>query len=165
MYSLDKINRIKTYLTNAHQTIAVAESVTSGHLQAAFSQAEGAALFYQGGITVYNLGQKARHLMIEPIEAEACNCVSENVAIQMALQVAHNFTASYGIGITGYAATMPEKGVNELYAYYAICQGLTILRKGRIDTTETDALQVQLFYTDQVLDKLLQGLQAVNNAI
>lgn len=101
------------------ETLAVAESVTSGLLQAAFSLAEEATSFYQGGITAYNLGQKSRHLKIDPIYAEACNCVSERTAIEMANHVCELFSSTWGIGITGYAAPIPELGVKTLHAYFA----------------------------------------------
>ena len=130
MYNPDLINRIREKLAAEQQTIAVAESVTSGHLQAALSLAESASLFYQGGITVYNLGQKARHLNIDPIRAEACNSVSESIAAKMALNVCNMFSSDWGIGITGYAAPVPELNIYELHAYYAIaCKGKPILAK------------------------------------
>lgn len=76
MYPFDEINTIKDRLLCLRQTVAVGESVTSGHLQAALSLGENARQYYQGGLTAYNLGQKARHLLVEPIQALECNCVS-----------------------------------------------------------------------------------------
>jgi PncC family amidohydrolase len=113
------LNHIKQYLLAHRETLAVAESVTSGQLQAALSLADEATRFYQGGITAYNLGQKSRHLKIDPIEGEACNCVSEQVALQMARHVCGLFSSNWGIGITGYAAPVPELKIKTLYAYYA----------------------------------------------
>ena len=101
------IEDIKNLLIRRGQTIAVAESLTSGHLQVALASAQNASKFFQGGITAYNLGQKARHLKIEPIHAENCNCVSEKVASQMALNVVDLFSTDWSIGITGYAAPVP----------------------------------------------------------
>jgi nicotinamide mononucleotide (NMN) deamidase PncC len=81
MYDLKEINVIKDYMLRSNQTVSVAESVTSGHIQAALSRAEFAMKFFQGGITAYNLGQKYRHLQVEPIHAQFTNFVSERVAI------------------------------------------------------------------------------------
>lgn len=81
----DIIQSIGNILIERQQSIAVAESVTSGHMQAALSTAPDAAKFYQGGITAYNLGQKSRHLHVEPIHATASNCVSDQVAHEMAM--------------------------------------------------------------------------------
>jgi nicotinamide-nucleotide amidase len=60
------IQSIGNILIERQQTVAVAESVTSGHIQSTLSTAADAARFFQGGITTYNLGQKSRHLHVEP---------------------------------------------------------------------------------------------------
>src|SRR4051794_20552902 len=101
------INRIKDLLIQRHQTISVAESVTAGLLQLSLSSAENALDFFQGGITAYNLGQKARHLHIDPIYALSCNCVSDRIADMLALNVCDLFSSDWGIGITGYASAVP----------------------------------------------------------
>jgi nicotinamide-nucleotide amidase len=152
-YSLDKIDLIKESLVQNKKTLAVAESVTSGHLQAAFSQAKNASDFFQGGITVYNYGQKCRHLHIEPIHALQCNCVSNEVASQMALGVVKMFSSDYGIAITGYASSVPEQGIHELYAFAAISLADNILcSKKLIPFTPGEGLNIQLEYTNQILE-------------
>jgi len=86
MFEFDKkiLTQIGKRLLAKKQTIAVAESVTSGLLQFAFSSMENAADFYQGGITAYNIAQKFKHLTVEPLHALSVNCVSAKVAEQMA---------------------------------------------------------------------------------
>ena len=84
MYNTKDISAIRDFMVSHKHTLAVAESVTSGHLQAAFSLANDASAFFQGGITTYNLGQKTRHLQINPIHAATCNCVSQTVSDEMA---------------------------------------------------------------------------------
>ncbi|MEO5601480.1 MAG: nicotinamide-nucleotide amidohydrolase family protein [Cyclobacteriaceae bacterium] len=108
MYNIKALEILKNYLVTRNQTISVAESVTSGHLQAALSLANQATAFFHGGITAYNLGQKARHLSVNPIHALGCNCVSEKVAEEMAINVRRLFSSDWSIGITGYAAPVPE---------------------------------------------------------
>ena len=153
LYDEKLINQIKDILTTRRQTIAVAESVTAGHLQAAMSSALEASQFFQGGITAYNLGQKCRHLHVDPILAEEADCVAEHVARKMALSVAVMFTSNYSIAITGYASKMPEKGLNRLYAYFAIaCNGQVILCE-KI-STDKERVDAQVDYTWQVLRKL-----------
>src|SRR5690349_25018625 len=120
MFDKKLIDDIGNKLKEKNRSIAVAESVTGGLLQAAFSNANQASFFFQGGITTYNLGQKCRHLLVEPLHAIECNCVSEKIAQEMSKNVCDLFLSDYGIGITGYAAKMPEKNINELFAYYAI---------------------------------------------
>ena len=103
LYNDQTIDKIKTALVAENLTLSVAESVTSGHWQAAFSSAKDASKFFQGGITAYNAGQKCRHLNIEPIAALENNCVTEKVACEMAAKVNQLFISDFGISITGYA--------------------------------------------------------------
>lgn len=67
IYNEDTINAIKDIIIGKEETIAVAESVTAGHLQTAFSAGIEASKYFQGGITAYNAGQKARHSRVDPI--------------------------------------------------------------------------------------------------
>lgn len=159
LYDENLVNTIKDILCQRKQTIAVAESVTAGHLQAALSSAVEASHFFQGGITAYNLGQKCRHLGVDPVYAEACNCVSEKVACTMALHVSTLFTSQYSIAVTGYAARMPEKGMNELFAWYAIAFNNQVIRSERIRTNK-ERVEAQVDYTAQVLQNFLEALQA-----
>jgi len=151
----DIIQSIGNILIERQQSIAVAESVTSGHMQVALSAATDAAKFYQGGITAYNIGQKSRHLHVDPIHASACNCVSEQVANEMALEVCRLFTSDWGLAVTGYASKVPESN-NELFAYYAISYAGKILRSGRIEAPDGEPARTQAFYANE----LLKGLEA-----
>jgi nicotinamide-nucleotide amidase len=151
MYDQQIIAQIKDHMLGNHQTVSVAESVTSGHLQVALSSAENASKFFQGGITTYNLGQKSRHLKVEPIHAEACNCVSEKVAAEMALHVANLFSSDWGIGITGYAAPVPECNIDELFAYYAISHQGKLVDQNLVYAEKAEPIKVQIFYVDKIL--------------
>lgn len=144
------IESIRSKLVRNRQTLAVAESVTSGMLQLAFSQADEASFFFQGGITAYNLGQKARHLQIDPIQAQAVNCVSGQIAAELALQVTRLFSSHWGLGITGYATPVPESG-NELFAYYAIVFNKNVVLTGEMRPPQGKALEVQQFYVNYLL--------------
>ena len=135
-------------------TIAVAESVTSGHLQAAISLAEKAAEFYQGGITAYNIGQKCRHLNIEPIQALSCNCISEKVAADMALNVSNFFLSDWGIGVTGYATPDPENNVVQLFAIYSITFRGKIIHTYKVLSETRSQLEVQVFYVNKIIEDL-----------
>ena len=152
MYDNKVINAIKDIMLEQHQTISVAESVTAGHLQVALASAENASKFFQGGITAYNLGQKARHLHIEPIHAENCNCVSEKVAGQMALGTTRLFASDWGIATTGYAAPVPECSVEHPFAYYAICFRGELLCSQKVETIKDEPIQVQIYFINKILD-------------
>jgi PncC family amidohydrolase len=139
-------------LVDREETLAVAESVTAGHLQAAFSLARKATEFYHGGITVYNTAQKTRHLHIDPIAGERTNCVSENISASMARGVARLFSSNWGIAITGYAAPVPEWNVkNTLFAWYSIALNGNVLISKKIEIGKMAMDSVQKFYARTVL--------------
>jgi PncC family amidohydrolase len=148
------LQKIRDKLLRQNKTIATAESVTSGNVQVALSQAKDASLFFQGGITAYNLGQKYKHLAVEPIHALSCMCVSAKVAEEMAINVCQLFNSDYGVGITGFASTQPEKGVDALYAYIAIAEKEKIILSEKVDAPKKESHLVQAFYTEHLLRRL-----------
>jgi nicotinamide-nucleotide amidase len=158
IYNKEALDRIKDLLIKNKQTVAVAESVTSGHLQAALSNATDAACFFQGGITAYNLGQKSRQLRVEPIQALECNSVSGKISEQMAQEVRRMFLSDYGIAVTGYATPIPEKGIEELFAYLCIVyRDQTVLTK-KILPDDTKAFDAQVVFTNRILTEFISVL-------
>ncbi len=135
-------------------TIAVAESVTSGYLQAILSSGLQAAKFYQGGITAYNLGIKCRLLGVEPISANETNCVHDEVAKQISISVSKMFLSNFGLGITGYAAPFPEENIHEIFAYYAISYNKEIVEAGKLTSDKDKPELAQIDYALQLIDKL-----------
>ena len=153
------VDKAGNLLIKKNSTIAIAESVTSGNLQAVFSLAENATMFFQGGITVYNIGQKCRHLLVEPTHAIECNCVSKRISDQMAVQVCHLFSAKYGIGITGYASPVPEQNIHKLFGYVSIAKSNRVVLSKKINAQISEPREVQLFYTEQVIKSLISALK------
>jgi nicotinamide mononucleotide (NMN) deamidase PncC len=80
--------------------------------------------------------------------------VSEIVSQQMSKQVCNLFLSDYGIGITGYAARLPEKNINDLFAYYSISFKNEILKSGKMNADTDEGLNTQLFYINIVLKKV-----------
>lgn len=155
IFNIKIIEEIKKTLIKKFDTIAVAESVTGGLLQAAFTQVPDASKFFHGGLTAYNLGQKARHLDIETIYADDCGCVSKKVAEEMAIGISALFKSDYGISVTGYATTMPDKGITELFAYMAISYKEKIISSGKINAKNIpQGFDTQLYYTNTALKRL-----------
>lgn len=150
LFDKDLLLAIGAIITSRKQTVATAESVTSGFLQGAISNIPDASDFFQGGITAYNLSQKYKHLNVEPIHAAEVNCVSEKVAREMATGCINNFSSDWGLAVTGYATAVPESG-NELFAYYAISFQQNIVTVGRIEPDTTDPLEAQIWYTNEIL--------------
>jgi nicotinamide-nucleotide amidase len=153
------LENIKTILLEKKQTVAVAESVTAGQLQFMLSLAENAQQFFQGGITTYNLGQKSRHLLVEPIHAISCNCVSEKVAVEMARHVTSLFMSDWGIGITGYASPVPEKNIHQLFACYAFYFRGIKIAVHTVNVEKNAPVQVRWVYTQKVLHHFLNLLK------
>jgi len=159
IYEAELINSIRDFMVAKKYTLSVAESVTSGHLQAAFSSATEASKFYQGGITAYNAGQKSRHLGIDPIWAMEEDSVSEKIAADMAINVNKLFLSDYSIAITGYATPVPEKGVYDLFAFFAIAFRDHIVSSTRITSNKKDPVEAQLDYTTQIVRAMHQLLE------
>jgi len=154
LYHTAYLNRIRDRLLETAQTLSVAESVTSGHLQAAFSSVVEATRFFQGGITAYNNGQKTRHLLVEPIHAEACNCISERVSSEMATGSNRLFSSDYAIGITGYANKPSGAGDFTLFAFIAIAHHGEVSMVRKLISYKTEMVDVQVDYANQALQLL-----------
>jgi len=150
-FDQELIDSIRNYLMKSKKTVAVAESVTSGNVQAAISLAKDASMFFQGGITTYNLGQKARHLLVEPTHAMECNCVSKKVSEEMALAVSKMFSSDYGLATTGFASKVPEAGIEKLYAFLSVAKNGKILGTHKVNAKEVDVKEVQDQYTNELL--------------
>ena len=153
MFNKELADALREKLLERKETIAVGESVTAGLLQAALSQAKDAKLFFQGGVTAYNIGQKYRRLLVDPIHAGACNCVSEQVAESMAENVCKMFGSDWGIGVCGYAAPARESN-QKMYAYFAISYDHRIISSGKLDSELKEGIDTQLFYTETILQQL-----------
>ena len=111
-------------------------------------------MFFQGGVTAYNLGQKVKHLDIDPIAAERCNCVGERIARDMAVNVSKDFNSTWGIGITGYAAPVPALKIQRCFALFAISHAGTVVLEGRLDTNIKTALKAQQYFARTLINKL-----------
>src|ERR1017187_9882269 len=98
-------------------TLAVAESLTSGRLQARIGAISGASEFFLGGVTAYSLDEKVRHLGIDRAEACAVNSVSARVAEQMARGACVLFGAR-----TGSAEPSAEWNVAEPFAWWGLAR-------------------------------------------
>lgn len=152
------IGMIKDLLIARGHSVSVAESVTSGGIQEAFSLANEATKFYQGGITAYNLGQKAKHLRVDPIEAEANNCVSETIAVVMAKNVSRMFSSDWGLAITGYDSPLPEAGVTRLHACYAISYKQKKIKKGTFYAEKLPQTNVRCYYINSLMEAFLKSV-------
>ncbi len=151
------LKKIKDNLIERNETISVAESVTSGLLGTALSTAPDAMKFFQGGFIVYNIGQKARHLSINPIHAIECNCVSRKMAEDMALSICKQFSSDWGVAITGYASPVRESG-NSVFAFIGVAYKGKIIHVDEINSEKQEPFDVQMLYVNNALKSVLIAL-------
>lgn len=150
----DLLECIGNYLQASEETVATAESVTAGFLQFSLSQIKDASKIFKGGITVYTLEEKVNFLQVDEKEAEACDCVSQNISDTMALNVARSFGADWGMAITGYA-TPVEKSDFKLFAYFSFAyKGEVVLSRKMDLNARKDSISAQLCYSEFMLECL-----------
>ena len=147
---------IKKSLIKKSQTLAVAESLTAGNLQAMIGSVSWASWFFKGWMTAYTESMKVKHLWVDQAHAHRVNCVSQRVANEMALWVCTLFNSTRGISTTGYAEAWGAFSVP--FAHYAIAHfdwneylvvdGWKI--KGTLDMSR---VEMQKFVSQHVIEK------------
>ena len=148
-------------------TLAVAESLTCGHVQARVGSIPGASGFFVGGLTAYTLEQKVRHLEVTRGEAEATDCVSEQVAREMARGACRLFGSELAVATTGYAETPPAGRGAAAFAWWALAHQTPagrVERAGRIDCPAASRAEVQARVAEAVLSELCEYVRAARRA-
>ena len=142
-------------------TLAVAESLTCGRVQAMVGSVSGASTFFLGGITAYSLAEKVRHLGIDRAQAEAVNCVSGRVAEQMASGACRLFGSDLGVATTGYAEPYPDGKVEVPFAWWGLARrmpgGEFSVSSGRVDCPGLSRTEVQ----ERVASEALAALRTL----
>jgi nicotinamide-nucleotide amidase len=142
--------------------LAMAESMTCGLLQARVGAISGASAFFRGGITAYSLDQKVRHLGVDRSAAKACDCVSVDVAGQMARGACALFDADVAVATTGYAEPSALPPVAHPYAWWAIAfrdgAAVSVVRSGRIDCPGAARTEARERVADGVMAALADWL-------
>ncbi|MDD2763251.1 MAG: CinA family protein [Opitutaceae bacterium] len=149
-------------------TLAVAESLTCGRLQARIGAISGASDFFLGGLTAYALAQKVRHLGVDHGPVEPVNAVSPGVAEQMARGACAFFGSDLALATTGYAEPAPERGVTHPLAYWALAHRRTdnslLLRHGRVERPGATRVEMQEAVVGAALATLLSYLRELRGA-
>lgn len=144
-------------------TLAVAESVTAGHVQARVAAVSGASGFFLGGVTAYTLEQKVKLLGVNRAAAKKVNCVSAEVAEEMALGVCALFGADVGVATTGYAEPSLAEGVAVPMAWWAVAwrgvRGKFSVRHGRVECLGASRVVAQAIVADAALAELVAWLR------
>lgn len=145
-------------------TVAAAESLTAGHVQAAIGAVSGASNYFRGGMTAYSLEQKVGLLGVDRAAAEASHCVSQAVAEQMARGACALFGADVGVATTGYAEPDPARSAGVPHAWWAVWHvlptGRTARRSGLIEVPGAARTQVQATVAAAALVQLVNYLRS-----
>ncbi len=145
-------------------SLAAAESLTCGRVQARVGEISGASGFFRGGVTAYTLEDKVRLLGVDRTSARRVNAVSLAVAAQMARGVCDLFEADLGVATTGYAEPAPDAGVVAPMAWWAIAHRrrgrFLAVRTGRVECPGASRIDAQQFVADAVLAELTAYLAA-----
>ena len=146
-------------------TLAAAESLTCGRVQARVGEISGASQFFLGGITAYTLEAKVRQLGVKRAAARRVNSVSTSVAEQMAQGVCALFASDLGMATTGYAEPSVSDGVRDPFAWCAIAHRrrgkMVMLRAGRVECPGATRIDVQMFVADAVIAEMIAYLQEI----
>jgi len=147
-------------------TLAVAESMTCGRVQARLGAISGASQFFLGGITTYTIDQKVRHLGVDRAQAEADNAVSSAITEQMAIGVCQLFGSALGVATTGYA----ENPVGRPYpfAWWALAhdlgEGRMAVQSGLLDCPGATRTVAQDAAASAALGALVRYLRPLRTA-
>ncbi|MEO0835129.1 MAG: competence/damage-inducible protein A [Cyanobacteria bacterium J06642_3] len=90
-------------LSQAGQTLSVAESCTGGGLGSMLTEIPGSSNYFLGGVIAYANQVKTALLNVNPQDLEEQGAVSDIVAKQMAEGIKERLNTDWGIGITGIA--------------------------------------------------------------
>ena len=149
-------------------TLAVAESMTCGHVQARVGAVAGASKFFRGGVTAYTLDEKVRQLGVPRAAARRVNCVSADVAEAMARGVCVLFRSDLGVATTGYAEPSRKDQVPDPFAWWALAHrrrgSFIALRSGRVECPGATRVDAQTMVADAVLVELIAYLGEIRAA-
>lgn len=90
-------------LTEASQTVSVAESCTGGGLGSMLTNIAGSSSYFLGGVISYDNSVKTSLLGVKPSDLDSVGAVSKPVAQQMARGVRSLLSTHWGLSITGIA--------------------------------------------------------------
>ncbi|MBM3856318.1 MAG: CinA family protein [Verrucomicrobia bacterium] len=140
-------------------TLAVAESLTGGRLQAYITEQSGASEFFLGGMTAYSLEQKTKLLGVEAVHAAEVHGVSARVAGEMAVGACRLFGADLAVATTGYAEPAVARGVQVPLAWIAIARHGTVVRCWRIECPGATRTEAQAQVAEAALTGLIELLR------
>lgn len=148
----ERVTAIQDIMIKRCWSLAVAESLTSGNIQALLASISDSSKYFEGGITAYSLRQKTQHLKINESHAKKVNCVSHRVAQEMAIGITKLYGTKFGIATTGYASKYPEQNITEPYAYVAIYDKTrNVVFSTKVNGAELERTEMQMYVSEAAL--------------
>ncbi len=105
-------------LRTQHRRLAVAESCTGGLLSNKFTDLCGASKFFLGGVVSYSNDAKMQLLDCPECMLAQHGAVSAECAVAMAIGVAEQMGADFGLAVTGFAGPTGGNGENPVGTIY-----------------------------------------------
>lgn len=145
--------------------LAAAESLTGGHVQALITSVSGASDYFVGGVTAYTLDQKVRLLGVTRAHAKKVNCVSQQVAVEMAMGACRMFQAGIAVATTGYAEPSRAHGIKHPMAWWALVHvqrgGKVAAVSGTVELLGASRREAQEKIADSVVGLLVAYLESI----
>lgn len=123
MHEIDftaEVTDILERLRKAHQTLAVAESITGGLLAGAITDISGSSDVFLGGVIAYHSRIKNELLKVDSKLIADHGVVSREVAVAMAQGARNQLGSDWAIATTGVAGPGPSQGIAAGQVWIAI---------------------------------------------
>ena len=123
-----------------HQTIALAESCSGGHLSHLITSIPGSSEYFSGGVVAYSNQMKQDLLGVSRDDIESYGAVSRQVVEQMAKGIQKQTGADYSIatsGVAGPGGGSEEKPVGTVWMAWANPEGQIISKVFRFGKERT----------------------------
>ena len=133
---MQSIKLLQTICINKKILISTAESCTGGALAQAITSEPGASKFFNEGFIVYSNNAKIKNLSVSPKTLQNYGAVSEEVAIEMAINCRNITNSTVSVSITGIAGP----GGSENKPEGRVCFGVTFNKKIISKTIEFGAI-------------------------
>ncbi len=145
---------IATRLTEATQTLAIAESCTGGALAAQFTKNAGASAYFKGGVVTYATASKTKVLEVPEALINTHSVVSAPVVEAMAKQVRVVLDADYGVATTGNAGPLKGDSDEDLGTVY-----IAVASKDRVISEKFSLGSERKRVIERGVNKALQMLE------
>ncbi|MGY9010069.1 MAG: CinA family protein [Rhodobacterales bacterium] len=133
---MKSIKILQTICINKKILISTAESCTGGALAEAITSEPGASKIFNEGFIVYSNNAKIKNLSVSPKTLQIYGAVSEEVAIEMAINCRNITNSTVSVSITGIAG--PGGSGNKPEG--RVCFGVTFNKKIISKTIEFGAI-------------------------